>query len=179
MPSLLSYVQHRRFPQGRCSWMRAVFLGTILFNVRLGNLKLMISTELHKYFGRNTWIEVWVFRGSEFRDTQGSGLSLRDTLTVYGVTYYAMGLSFSGVWVFKTPRGLSFRDTQGSEFSRHPGVWVFETPRGLSFQDTQGSEFSRHPGVWVFKTPRGLSFRGLSFWDTHRSCVKKWRHSES
>ena len=108
MPSLLSYVQHRRFPQGRCSWMRAVFLGTILFNVRLGNLKLMISTELHKYFGRNTWIEVRVFRGSEFRDTQGSELCLRDTLTVYGVTYYAMSLSFSGVWVFE--------------------VWVFETP---------------------------------------------------
>ena len=46
------------------------------------------------------------------------------------------------VWAFETPRGLSIRDIQGSEFSRHPGVWVFETPRG---------ESSRHPRVWVFR----------------------------
>ena len=45
--------------------------------------------------------------------------------------------------------GLSFRDTRGSEFSRHPEGLSFS---GLSFRDIQGSEFfgsefSRHPRV--------------------------------
>ena len=75
------------------------------------------------------------------------------------------------VGCLETPRGLSFRDTQGSEFW---GVWVFETPRGLSFV-----------GVWVFETPRGLSFvgvwglsfRGLSFRDT--PILSIWTQSET
>lgn len=33
-------------------WGNPAFLGIIVFNVRFGNLKFMISSELHKYFER-------------------------------------------------------------------------------------------------------------------------------
>ena len=33
-------------------WGNPAFLGIIVFNVRFGNLKFMISSQLHKYFGR-------------------------------------------------------------------------------------------------------------------------------
>ena len=65
-----------------------------------------------------------------------SGLSFRDTQRVWVFR----------VWVSETSKrlsflGLSFGDTQGSEFFR-----------GLSFRDTRGSEFFGS-GVWVFETP--------------------------
>ena len=70
------------------------------------------------------------------RETKHCHASLVDRHFV-GCLETPRGLSFVGVWVFETPRGLSF---EGSEFSRHPGVWVLW---GLSFRDTQGSEFCR------------------------------------
>ena len=119
---------------------------------------LLSADNFHDHFTYLTLWAVFLFLadvGNATVLTNSKQVSLRHSHSVN--MFYFTGLSFQDtqrVWVFRV---RVFETPRGSEFSTHPRVWGFETPEGLSFRDTQGSEFFGSGvwafEVWVFETP--------------------------